>query len=123
VAYRSCVHLGSLPGSSASHLYLYNMNTIMSLLVLGTLLLFFFVTGSTLARRTEFRFSDYRRFGVYPGVVGGLIGGATGLVFAVCALGSWWGIVLDAVLLGLVVGAFLDCLVRLVVALTRNDSR
>jgi hypothetical protein len=99
------------------------MNTIMSLLVLGTLLLFFFVTGSTLARRTGFRFSDHRRFGADPGVVGGLFGGATGLVFAVCALGSWWGLVLDAVLLGLVVGALLDCLVRLVVALTRNDSR
>jgi len=101
----------------------------MSILVLGTLLLFFFVTGSMLARRTGFRFSDYRRFGAYPGAAGGLIGGASGLVFAVCAVGSGWGpvvtvaAVLEAVLLGLVVGAFLDCLVRLVVALTRNDSR
>jgi hypothetical protein len=105
------------------------MNAIVSLLVLGTLLFFFYVRGSVLARRTGFRFSDYRRFGAYPGSIGGLIGGATGLVFAVCAVGSGWGpvitvaAILEAVLLGFVVESLIDGLVRLVVALTRNDSR
>ena len=86
------------------------MNTIVSLLVLGTLLFFFYVTGSMLARRTESRFSDNRRFGAYPGAIGELIGGATGVVFAVFAVHSGWGLikvaaVLEAVLLGLVPGA------------------
>jgi hypothetical protein len=103
------------------------MNTIVTLLVLGTLLFFFYVTGSMLASRTESRSGDYRRLGAYPGAIGGLIGGATGLVFAVCAVGGGWGpvitvaAVLEAVFLGFVVGAIIDGLVRLVVALTRND--
>jgi len=104
------------------------MNTIVSLLVLGTLLLFFCVIGRTLAMRTGFRSSDYLRVRAYPGAVGGLIGGTIGLAFWVCSFNRNWGPLiavatfLEIVLVGLVLGAFLDVLVRLVVALTRNDS-
>jgi hypothetical protein len=98
------------------------MNTILFLLVIGTLLFFFYGTGSTLLRRTGFRLR------AYPGAVGALIGGTIGLAFAVCSVGSGWGpviglaAVLEVVPVGLVVGAILEGLVRLVVALTRNDS-